>query len=78
MPEWMTTADVAAKVHRHPVTVLTAAESGLLHGHQPRRRGRWSFAPAAVDAWVMALGEKAQLEACGCVKLRHQPRRSRS
>jgi len=65
--EWETTAEVAARVNRHPVTVRRAAESGVLHGHQTGRRGRWQFKPTAVDAWVEGNSSKS---ACGCRPLR--------
>lgn len=67
MNVWETTLQVAARVNRHPATVRKAAESGVLHGHQTRRRGRWQFKPEAADAWVMGQNSKA---ACGCQSLR--------
>lgn len=63
MNTWETTLQVAARVNRHPVTIRKAAESGLLHGHQTRRRGRWQFKPSAVDAWVEGNDSRS---ACGC------------
>ena len=67
---WETTDQVATRIQRHPVTVRLAAESGQLHGHQPKRRGRWKFAPDAVDAFIQGLDDRAQIEACGCARLR--------
>lgn len=61
--EWLTTKQVAAKRKCHVVTVLKALESGVLHGHQTVRGGRWLVHPAAVDAWVQ---KKDGVEACGC------------
>lgn len=66
MNTWETTAQVAARANRHPVTVRKAARSGLLHGHQTGRRGRWQFKPNAVDAWVEGNNSKA---ACGCQRV---------
>lgn len=68
--EWRTTNQVAKQIHRDPSTVRLAAERGELHGHQRTAGGRWSFAPAAVDAYVQGLDDHAQREACGCVRLR--------
>lgn len=70
MTTWQNTAQVAAAIQRHPETILAAAVEGRLHGHQPRRKGRWSFSPAAVDAFVQGLDDRAQREACGCARLR--------
>lgn len=67
---WATTRQAATQAGRHPDTVRAAAESGELHGHQRARRGRWTFAEAAVDAWVQRLDDRAQREACGCSRLR--------
>lgn len=67
MTEWETAEQVAQRLNRHPVTVRVAARSGLLHGHQTVRRGRWQFKPEAVDAWVEGRNSKA---ACGCQALR--------
>lgn len=63
MNEWLTTAQVADLTQRHPVTVRKALEGGVLHGHQVKRRGRWSVARAAVDAWLTGGDGRA---ACGC------------
>lgn len=60
---WETTAQLAERLNRHPVTIRKAAESGVLHGHQTGRRGRWQFVPAAADAWVKGMDGTA---ACGC------------
>lgn len=80
---WLNTAQTAARIHRDPSTVRRAAEHGELHGHQPQRAGRavpgsrWTFAAAAVDAFVQGLDERAQREACGCARLRAvRPRRA--
>lgn len=67
MTDWETTAQVAKRVNRHRDTVLKSAESGVLHGHQTARRGRWQFKPTAADAWVEGNNSKA---ACGCQPLR--------
>lgn len=71
---WETTRAVAARLRRATSTIRGAAESGVLHGHQgmrdgrPVRGSRWSFAPAAVDAWVQGLDIRAQTEVCGCAR----------
>ncbi|SHL46591.1 Helix-turn-helix domain-containing protein [Pseudonocardia thermophila] len=76
MANWLTTADVAARAHRDPCTIRRAAVAGELHGHQPMRNGkplaggRWTFAEAAVDAWIQGLDLAVQRERCGCVQLR--------
>lgn len=67
MNVWETTSEVSERVHRHPVTVRNAAQSGVLHGHQTGRKGRWSFKPEAVDAWIEGRSSKT---ACGCQALR--------
>jgi hypothetical protein len=78
MPNWLTTAQVADRIHRNPCTVRRAAELGELHGHQPMRDGRpvrggrWSFAESAVDAFVQNLDDRAQRDACGCARLRRR------
>ena len=64
---WETTAQVAKRAHRHPVTVRNDARSGVLHGHQTGRKGHWSFKPEAVDAWIEGRNSKA---ACGCQAVR--------
>lgn len=72
---WMTTNEVADRIRRDPSTVRRAAESGELHGHQRMRNGRpvpgsrWTFAAAAVDAYVQGADERAQRAAC-CAHLR--------
>jgi excisionase family DNA binding protein len=71
--EWETTNEVALRTRRHRVTILRAAESGVLHGHQTGKGGRWTFKPAAVDAWVEGRNSKA---ACGCQALRLAKRRA--
>lgn len=73
MTEWLTTAAVALKMNRCVDTVRRLAESGELHGHQPKRKGTWSFTPEAVDAWVM--GQDGET-ACGCKRLRLSQRRA--
>lgn len=73
MTEWLTAAQAAMQANRSAGTIRLAAESGDLHGHQPKRKGRWSFAPAAVDAWVR--GEDGTA-ACGCQRLRLAGRRA--
>lgn len=72
---WETSTEVAKRIRRDPRTVRAAAEGGQLHGHQrlDRRRrpvpgSRWTFAAAAVDAYVQGLDERAQIEACGCAR----------
>lgn len=76
MTTWQTSAQVAERIHRDPCTVRRAAEAGELHGHQRMRNGhpvpgsRWTFAAAAVDAFVQGLDDRAQREACGCARLR--------
>lgn len=61
--EWLTPKQVADLTGRHVDNVRRALENGVLHGHQPMRKGRWNVHPDAVDAWVKGLdGEFA----CGC------------
>jgi excisionase family DNA binding protein len=67
MTEWLTTRDVAARTAKHRDTVMKAAEAGELHGHQTKRRGRWSFTPEAVAAWMYGRDSAA---ACGCRALK--------
>ncbi|MBB1153956.1 helix-turn-helix domain-containing protein [Amycolatopsis dendrobii] len=65
MSDWMTPHQVAAEYDRHPMTVYKALECGELHGHQKKRRGRWSVLRASVEAWMRGMdGETA----CGCRK----------
>lgn len=73
MNEWLTAAQAAQRANRSAGTIRLAAESGDLHGHQPMRKGRWSFAPGAVDAWVR--GDDGAV-ACGCQRLRLAGRRT--
>lgn len=72
MNEWLTAAQVAERTNRHIVTIWRAAEGGDLHGHQSMRKGRWSFAPDAVDAWIRGMDGPT---ACGCQNLRLAQRR---
>ena len=73
---WLTTNQTAERIHRDPSTVRRAAEQGDLHGHQPMRNGhpvpgsRWTFAEAAVDAFVQGHDMRTQQQACGCAALR--------
>jgi hypothetical protein len=67
---WRTSNQVADRIHKNVCTIRRLAESGRLHGHQSGFRGRWTFADAAVDAYVQGLDEPAQREACGCARLR--------
>lgn len=75
-PAWLTADAAAERAARHVTTIRLAAVTGDLHGHQPMRNGRrvrggkWSFHPAAVDAWLRGLDERAQAVACGCVTTR--------
>lgn len=77
--EWLTTAQVAARTHRHVETVRAAVAIGDLHGHQAKRGGksvrgsRWTIADGAADAWVQGLDVPAQERACGCAGLRAVP-----
>lgn len=73
MTEWLTTAQAAKKANRCTDTIRDAAQVGDLHGHQPKRKGRWSFKPEAVDAW---LEERDSHAACGCQRLKLAQRRS--
>jgi hypothetical protein len=66
-PAWLTPRQVANRVHRSIDAVYEALESGELHGHQRKRKGRWTVRPAAADAWN-ADGNSAA--SCGCRKLR--------
>lgn len=67
---WHNTAEAARYANRHSVTVRRAAVGGDLHGHQSSTRGHWTFAESALDAWVMGLPERAQRDACGCLRMR--------
>lgn len=77
--EWLTTAQVAARTHRHIETVRSAVAVGDLHGHQAKRGGksvrgsRWTIADHAADAWVQGHDIDAQQRACGCAGLRAVP-----
>lgn len=73
MNEWLNSVQAAGRAGRHAGTVRLAAESGDLHGHQAKRKGRWSFKPEAVDAWVQ--GDDG-VTACGCQRLKLAQRRS--
>lgn len=72
-PEWLSTSAAAVRANRHSKTVMRAAQTRALHGHQSTPRGTWRFRPLAVDAWV--LGESS-IAACGCTKA-GRPRRRR-
>lgn len=69
---WLTAGGVAEHTDRHVTTIRLAAVRDELHGHQPMlngrpvRGGKWAFHPAAVNAWVRGLDERAQAVACGC------------
>lgn len=52
---WLSTAQVAERTGRHPVTVRRALEADELHGGQPKARGSWRVHRDCADAW--ALGE---------------------
>jgi hypothetical protein len=67
MTDWIGPAHVADTLEMHISTVWKALESGELHGHQRKRRGRWQIHPDAVDAWIRGLDGVA---ACGCQRLR--------
>jgi excisionase family DNA binding protein len=75
MTDWLSTKQVAEKVGHHLVTVQRAAESGELHGHQPRRNCSWRFSAEAVDAWIRGMDGPT---ACGCQNLRLLQRRRAS
>lgn len=45
-------AEAAAAAHRHPVTLRRALESGLLHGTQSMKRGRWLIRQDCLEAWL--------------------------
>ena len=73
---WLTTKQAAARTHRDPSTITRDAQAEVLHGHQktgrdgrPKPGSRWSFAEAAVDAWMQGLDLRAQKQACGCAHL---------
>jgi hypothetical protein len=66
-PAWLTPRQVAKRVHRGIDAVYEALESGELHGHQRKRKGRWTVRPAAADAWNV---DDNSLAACECRKLR--------
>lgn len=63
---WMSVPSVADYTGHHRSTVRVALESGELHGHQRRYRGRWNLHIDAVDAWMR--GEDGTA-ACGCSQL---------
>jgi len=48
----LTVADAAADSRRHPETVRTALQAGVLHGVQRIKRGRWLIDPECLDAWI--------------------------
>ena len=50
--EYLTVAEAATHVRRHPVTVRKALEAGELCGFQRKAHGRWTVRPACLDAWV--------------------------
>lgn len=65
MTTWLTPQQVADVTQRHVVTVWRALERGELHGHQPRRGGRWRIDAAAADAW--ARGQDSRQPCCAPV-----------
>lgn len=71
-PDWLSTSAAAVRANRHPKTVMRAARTQALHGHQPAPHSTWRFRPQAVDAWI--LGESS-IAACGCTKAGRLPRR---
>lgn len=70
MIDWQTATQVADRIRRNVCTVQRIAATGELHGHQRKFKGRWTFAAAAVDAYVQGLDDRVQREACGCARLR--------
>lgn len=46
------TAQAAEHAGCHPATVLKAAESGVLHGGQRKKGGRWSYRLECLEAWL--------------------------
>jgi excisionase family DNA binding protein len=67
MTTWLTAAEAAKYANRCADTIRIAAQLGELHGHQAGRKGRWSFKPECVDAW---LERRNSAVACGCQNLR--------
>lgn len=65
---WLDVAGTAQRAGRHAVTVRRALETGELHGHQRRHRGRWQIHINAVDGWIR--GERDLVAACGCAAAR--------
>lgn len=50
---WFNTAQTATRVGVHTETVLLAAGTGGLHGHQRTvPNGRWRFHRDCIDAWA--------------------------
>jgi hypothetical protein len=66
-PAWLTPRQVANRVHRSIDAVYEALQSGELHGHQRKRKGRWTVRPAAADAWNAGGNSES---ACECRRLR--------
>jgi hypothetical protein len=44
--------DAAVVTGRHPVTLRRALKAGELHGHQLRKRGRWTLERQCLLAWM--------------------------
>lgn len=71
MTEWMTAQQVATLTKRSISRTREALESGVLHGHQNGKGGRWLVDPACVDPWVCELDSKP---ACVCRTIRNTGR----
>lgn len=72
MTEWLTPKQVADRLGRHPDSVRRALEAGQLHGHQPKRRGRWQIHPDAIDAWIRGMDGREACCGSNVVRLRRR------
>lgn len=67
MTEWLSPQQVADTTPFSLVKVKRDLRSGVLHGHQRCRGGKWSIHPSARDAWIQ---DRDGVTACGCRSLR--------
>jgi excisionase family DNA binding protein len=49
---YMTVAETAAYLRRHPKTVLRMLRAGALEGYQPAAGCKWLISRAAADRWL--------------------------
>ncbi len=50
--EFLSPAEAAEIVGRHPVTLRDELRAGRLHGFQRGKGGHWVIRPACLEAWM--------------------------